>query len=138
MKVSDFQKGRARSTEAAFERRFVKALTSAGVWSRHMADRYSGLPDRYVEGARWIEFKSIMRKRGGFLVGEGMSDEQRRCARELTEHGEKVWLCSLLDIGDWSRIAFLSFKVVDDRWGTLIPASLLLPDSCGLIVSEYL
>lgn len=39
---------------------FARALAGTGQFSYHTAERfYLGIPDRYVAGGRWIEFKQI-------------------------------------------------------------------------------
>ena len=47
-------------TEANYEKRFARALAKTGQFSYHTAERfYLGIPDRYVAGGRWIEFKRV-------------------------------------------------------------------------------
>lgn len=101
LKVQDFQKIHARSTERSVERAWADTWEDMGIYSRHMSDAVPGLPDRYVRGGRWVEFKSLWRKRGGFTVGEGLSQEQWRTAADLLNAGDKVWLISQLD--GWSE-----------------------------------
>lgn len=99
--VKQFKGSRTRSTEASVERAWAQTWKDLGVYSRHMSDHVPGLPDRYISGGRWVEFKSLWRARGGFTVGEGLSPEQWRTASDLLNAGDKVWYCAQLD--GWSE-----------------------------------
>lgn len=97
LSVGQFKPQAKRSTEAAVERLWAETWKQMGIYSRHMSDAIPGLPDRYIRGGRWVEFKSLYRKRGGFTHGEGMSPEQRRVAADLLNAGDKVWYIAQLD-----------------------------------------
>ncbi len=106
LQVQNFKQKQTRSTEASFERRFASHLTAKHVYSRHMSDALPGLPDRYVAPANWIEFKSIQRARRGFTMYEGLSVEQRRTMTDLSNAGDRVYYCSLLDDTKTKKIFF--------------------------------
>lgn len=89
--------GRTRSTERAVEQAWARTWADLGIYSRHMSDAVPGLPDRYIAGGRWVEFKSLWRKKGGFTIGEGLSPEQRRTAAELLSAGDQVFYIAQLD-----------------------------------------
>ena len=82
------------STEAAFERRFAIYLDDMGIMSRHNSDRYEiGIPDRYVVGGNWIEFKvmdiSGKRKVKPLRLFE---TEQKNKLTEYHEAGDRSWV----------------------------------------------
>lgn len=95
--VKDFKAKPARSTESAVEKAWVKTWKDLGIYSRHMSDAVPGLPDRYIRGGNWVEFKSLYRVRGEFTFGEGLSPEQIRCCDDLTKAGDSVFYVAQLD-----------------------------------------
>lgn len=95
MRVQDFKKKMRRTTEAAFEKLFAECLTERGIYSRHMSDRFSGVPDRYIAGGRWVELKSLEYARGVVPYGAGMTAEQRRVCADLHNYDE-VWYLALI------------------------------------------
>lgn len=109
-RVSDIAPKVTRSTEASFERRFADRLSEMGIYSRHMSDHVPGLPDRYVVGGVWIEFKSLYRAKSVFTCFEGMSPEQHRTAGDLVKAGDQVFWCALLATNDGKKIAFERYK----------------------------
>lgn len=96
MKVSDFKKRVPRATEKAFEDLFAEVLAEKGIFSRHMSDKFSGVPDRYVAGGRWVELKSLEYKRGQVPYAAGMSPEQKRVCQEILAGGDEVWYLALI------------------------------------------
>ena len=70
-------KAQSRTSERQFEKMFVDALKAHGIYSRHMADRIAGLPDRYLAGGTWVELKSVIAGKQILRAGEGLSPEQR-------------------------------------------------------------
>lgn len=102
-----------RSTsEHAFEERWAEALASVGLYSRHMADRNAGVPDRYIQGGRWIEFKSLFAARGKFSLGEGLTTEQHTTCKALAEAEDEVWYCALLESAKGRRFIFIPYHVI--------------------------
>jgi hypothetical protein len=97
LKVADFKAKPTRSTESAVEKAWAATWKKLGVYSRHMSDHVPGLPDRYIAGGNWVEFKSLFRVRGGFTYGEGLSPEQIRCCHALHQAGDNVFYCAQLD-----------------------------------------
>ena len=91
MKVEDFKKKPRIPRESAFEKTVCDAL---GLYSRHMSDRLAGVPDRYVAGGTWIEFK----------VNGKPSKEQQRTMERLVQAGDNVWVCTLKVGKDGSKI----------------------------------
>jgi hypothetical protein len=96
LSVGQFKKTVRRTTEKSFEDLVAAAWLERGVWSRHMSDKFSGVPDRYIRGGRWAELKSLEYKRGQVPYGAGMSVEQRRVCQELVDNGEEVWYMALI------------------------------------------
>ncbi len=84
--------------EAAWERKFMKQVTRAGILSYHTTDSVvCGIPDRYITGGRWIEFKIIL-----YAGSRGL---------DPTTHfspAQKIWLDKLTAAGDqcWANILF--------------------------------
>lgn len=118
MKVSDFKAKPTRSTELSVEKLWAATWKAMGVYSRHMADAVPGLPDRYIKGGCWVEFKSLYRVRGEFTFGEGLSAEQIRTCSDLWEAGDVVFYCAQLD--GWSRgkrYVFMPWNLVKSRMG---------------------
>lgn len=50
---------RKRATEASVEKDFMWSLEQLKLMNRHFYDRFAGVPDRYIAGGNWLEFKSI-------------------------------------------------------------------------------
>lgn len=100
MKVEDFKKKPRIPRESAFEKTVCDAL---GIYSRHMSDRLAGVPDRYVAGGTWIEFK----------VNGRPTMEQNRTMDGLVRAGDKVWVCTLKVGKDGS-------KIILEKWGTAL------------------
>jgi hypothetical protein len=107
MKVSDFKKRTRRTTEAAFEKAFADALQEQDIWSRHMADRNSGLPDRYLGQGRWVELKSLEYAKGLVPYGAGLSVEQRNVGTDLIVAGDEVWYLALITATDGQHVLFM-------------------------------
>ncbi len=103
LSVSKFPKGRKATTEKSFERSFSEKL---GVYSRHMSDAMPGLPDRYVPGGIWIEFKSIVFKRD-VAFGAGLTVEQEREMTRLSDGGDDVFYCALLQHENGCKMIWL-------------------------------
>ena len=118
LSVTNYKQVRTRSTEAAFENAFAARLRKAQVYSRHMSDAIPGLPDRYIRGGMWIEFKSLFRKRGEFTHGEGLSAEQKRTMADLCAAGDRVFYCALLDTGSGDKtFAWETWRVCEGLMG---------------------
>lgn len=116
LQVGNFKKAKTRSTESAVEKLWAATWREMDIYSRHMSDALAGLPDRYVQGGRWVEFKSLYRVRGGFTYGEGLSTEQKRTMADLAAAGDKVFYCAQLD--GWSagkRYIFLRWEYIASR-----------------------
>jgi hypothetical protein len=121
MRVSDFTAAPKRTSEHAFEVAFSDLLTEQGIYNRHMADRVPGVPDRYVAYGRWIEFKSLYRKRGEFKFGEELSIEQWRTCEDMWKGGDWVFYSALLD--GWKegqKFVLLPFNVVLKKRGLVM------------------
>jgi len=84
--------------EAAWERKFMKQVTRAGILSYHTTDAMlSGIPDRYLVGGRWIEFKIIL------WAGTRKLDPLVHFSP-----AQKMWMDNLVKAGDecWANILF--------------------------------
>ena len=113
MRIADFKAAPRRSTESAVEKAWAATWREMGIYSRHMADAVPGLPDRYIGGGKWVEFKSLYRVRGEFTYGEGLTAEQIRTCSDLTDAGDSVYYCAQLD--GWEhgkRYLFVPFRDV--------------------------
>jgi hypothetical protein len=76
----------------------MKQATRAGILSYHTTDAVqSGIPDRYVTGGRWIEFKIIL------YAGTRKLDPLVHFSP-----AQKIWLDNLTKAGDqcWANILF--------------------------------
>lgn len=111
LSVGQFKKKVRRTTEKSFEDLVAAAWLLKGVWSRHMSDKFSGVPDRYVEGGKWVELKSLEYARGQVPYGAGMSIEQIRVCSELVEHGEEVWYMALITTNKGQFVIFQPMNI---------------------------
>jgi hypothetical protein len=99
--VDQFPKGRPPISEATFEAALARAIERLGGYSRHMNDAIPGLPDRYIQGGRWAELKSITFKRD-VAFGSGLEKEQKRQMTVLSDAGDEVFYVALVqhDVGE--------------------------------------
>ncbi len=109
-----------KSSEAQFERKIAKLLTEAGCYSYHTSEKhYDGIPDRYVCGGRWIEFKQATVVRS-ITPMRLFSKGQIRQMDMFTEHGDDCYVCILFQFRDCEPwCVFLSwdfFKLQDGKW----------------------
>lgn len=112
--VARFQKKRARTTEAAVEKKLAAYLGKAGIISWHMSCREGGWPDRYLVGGRWIEVKSL-----AYLGAEnGLDPGQIIKLDELSQAGEKCFYFAKVE----DHVIFM-------RWGDFKDAG-MLPLNC--------
>lgn len=116
-----------RISEKTFEKAVAAQLKQAGKFSRHMSDRLSGLPDRYITGGIWVEFKSF-EFRDSFRADQGISPLQRRMMEQLANGGDNVFYCALAQHNDERTIfahrlvagqSFPDFKISD--WNKDVP-----------------
>lgn len=112
MKVSDFKKKVRRTTEKSFEDLVATAWLEQGLWSRHMSDKFSGVPDRYLIGGRWVELKSLDYARGEVPYGSGLSVEQKRVCGELVARGDEVWYMALITTNKGQYVIFHGMDIV--------------------------
>lgn len=109
--VKDFKKRVRRTTEKSFEDLVAAAWLEQGVWSRHMSDKFSGVPDRYVQGGRWVELKSLEYKRGQVPYGAGMTIEQVRVCGDLVAAGDEVWYMALITAAKGQYVIFQPMNI---------------------------
>lgn len=86
---------RKGSIESRFERRVADALKKLGLFSYHVAERwYAGIPDRYVVGGNWIEFKVIPCS-GTRAVNpiRLFKPAQRNFLDKFAASGDRTWAC---------------------------------------------
>jgi hypothetical protein len=83
------------STESQFEARIAKILDKKKIFNYHVSERlYRGIPDRYVQGGRWIEFKqcTVTQK---VTPGRFLSSPQERKLQEFYDAGDLPYVCVL-------------------------------------------
>jgi hypothetical protein len=117
--VSASKKQRRRLTESRFEQKFEVALRELNVKSHHACpDWEPGVPDRYVCGGTWIEFKSLGYDRS-VMPWNAISPQQRAHLQSFTDAGDKCWVCILLcheDDGDDDRVVLLPWLVFKEKY----------------------
>jgi len=120
---AEASKTRSRSTEAAFEKRFAKALTRLGLLSYHTSEKFiSGIPDRYVVGGNWIEFKAIpYTGKRQITPVRFFSASQKLWMNRLGEAGDRVWVCILFQPENGNPLAILCPWVALNDFGPMSP-----------------
>ncbi len=86
---------RKGSIESRFEKRVAEVLKQLGLFSYHVAERwYAGIPDRYVVGGNWIEFKVVpcsgKRRVNPYRL---FSPGQRNFLDKFSKSGDRTWAC---------------------------------------------
>jgi hypothetical protein len=82
-----------------------------------MSDKFSGVPDRYVQGGKWVELKSLEYARGVVTYGAGMSIEQVRVCQELVDHQEEVWYMALVTTSRGQYVIWCPMWIVLEQEG---------------------
>lgn len=115
--VKSSTKAQRRTSETQFEGMFVDALKRQGIYSRHMADRMAGVPDRYVGGGTWVELKSLVSGKQWVRAGEGLSVPQKRTMSELADAGDNVHYLALILLPSGKKVMILESvtEALDDR-----------------------
>ena len=82
-------------TEAQREARVMKIIRSLGVWHYKVADKFTkGIPDRYLAGGNWIEFKQEhVSGNRDFCLQRGVSAAQRTFLKTAHAQGDRTYLC---------------------------------------------
>jgi hypothetical protein len=111
LSVKDFKKKARRTTEKAFEDLFAETLAESHVFSRHMSDKFSGVPDRYVRKGVWVELKSLEYARGQVPYGAGLSKEQRIVCGDLVGAGDEVWYLALITTNRGQYCVFMPMYI---------------------------
>lgn len=106
LSVAKFARKVRRTTEKSFEDLVAEAWKERGIFSRHMSDKFSGVPDRYVASGKWVELKSLEYARGQVPYGAGMSKEQRIVCAELVEAEDEVWYMALITTNKGQFVIF--------------------------------
>ena len=112
--------------EAAWERKFMKQATRAGILSYHTTDSVkTGIPDRYVVGGRWIEFKIILfagtRKLDPLVH---FSPAQKNWMDNLVGAGDECWANILFQTSDGEeRFFMMPWEMLRD-WGKMTPENI--------------
>lgn len=111
------RRSKSRISEATFEGKFAKSLKRLGLYNWHTADNFKpGVPDRYVVGGNWIEFKAIP------YVGTRQitptrffKPAQQNELTRLHEAGDRAWVCILFqpEQGD-ARVLLCPWVVLRD------------------------
>lgn len=82
------------TTEARFEKRVADCLEKIGLMSFHTSEKYvAGIPDRYVVGGNWIEFK-VYPCGGGRRVNAHrlFSEQQKNYLSAFHRNGDRTWV----------------------------------------------
>ncbi len=118
---------------------FAGVLKDLGHFSYHTAERfYLGIPDRYVAGGRWIEFKQIkwMGTRSISPIRQ-FSSGQIRTLDELSGAGDKVWIAIVFQTPDGElRVMFREwrwFRVAKPQWSAKAVEGLTIPWDGGKV-----
>lgn len=83
--------------ELKYDHRIGEKLKKMGIWNYKPSDRFrGGMPDRYLTGGRWIEFKYVHCKHSVSTLRE-FSAVQRTTIEELIAHGDEVWVGIFFD-----------------------------------------
>lgn len=118
MKVADFKKRVRRTTEKSFEDLCAEVWLEREVHSRHMSDRFSGVPDRYITGGKWVELKSLDYARGIVPHFAGLSPEQERFLDWAVSAGDECWYLALITSGTDQFVIFCPYMclVKDEKF----------------------
>jgi len=83
------------STEAEFENKVAARFKARGYLSKHNREEFeAGVPDHYVQGGRWIEFKVIgISGKRKVRPQRHMSPRQVEWLDDLASHGESTFVC---------------------------------------------
>lgn len=86
---------RHASSETQFEAKIAKILHKLDIFSYHVSEKmYMGIPDRYVQGGRWIEFKQCAVVKN-VTPARFLSGGQERFLNSFLEAGDKPFVCVL-------------------------------------------
>lgn len=86
---------RHASSETQFETKIAKIMHRQNIFSYHVSEKmYMGIPDRYVQGGRWIEFKQCAVK-VNVTPARFLSGGQERFMNDFLEAGDKPYVCML-------------------------------------------
>jgi hypothetical protein len=94
-------------SESEFEIKIAKIMGDLGIWSYHVNEKmYQGVPDRYVVGGRWIEFKQCA-LRYHISPMRLFRQSQRTFLTKFLEVGDKPYACILFQFRSEQRRAVL-------------------------------
>lgn len=131
---------RKRVTEDHIEKQFLWALDELDLKSMHFYDRFGGVPDRYVIGGNWLEFKSLAYVKHVNAFAHFEADQKRKLAT-FHNAGDRsfgvVLLCNEYEnhllIAPWpslvncTKITFAWAKehlpLIEDKWDVKEAAS---------------
>ena len=106
-----------RSTEWQFEQMIADILTERGYFHYHVTEKiYSGVPDRYICGGRWIEFKRCFVQRT-ITPLRLIRYTQKKHMDNFSKHGDIPYVCMLFQIQDGTAYAILDEWVKFKKWG---------------------
>ena len=109
-----------KSTEAQFERKIAKHLDALGIFSYHVSEKsHMGIPDRYVAGGRWIEFKQAAVIHS-FTPMRLFSPGQIKFMDRFLEAGDTPYVCILFQFTEDEPLCVLmewgNFKTGNKKW----------------------
>ena len=103
--IKNTARGRVRRaiTENVFERAICAWLNKQGIMNFHQDHKFrGGVPDRYVAGGNWIEFKRVLfvassrNSRYNVDLTKQFSARQKTFLHKWNEQGDRTWVCVLI------------------------------------------
>ncbi len=115
-----------RISEATFEGKFAKILKTGGLYSWHTSDQFKpGVPDRYVVGGNWIEFKAIpFTGKRAMTPVRFFSPAQKNELTRLHDNGDRAWVCILFQPEQGEATVMLCPWVVLRDKGQMTPVEI--------------
>lgn len=111
--IKNTARGRVKRaiTENTFERTVCAWLTKQGILNFHQDHKFKGgVPDRYVAGGNWIEFKRVLfvgGARGSHFnvdLTKQFSGRQRTFMDRWDLQGDRTWACVLVLSREYPRM----------------------------------
>lgn len=103
---------RRRVVEDTVEKDFMWALDQLGLVNRHFYDRFGGVPDRYIVGGNWLEFKSVAYVKH-VNVFNHLEVDQRRHLAMFHNGGDRSFAVVMLCDPDTRRLLICPWPSVE-------------------------